>query len=343
MAEIKSDARPPAAALVTGAETPEGQSVAASLARAGYRICLLRSGQGAPEPSSLPGFDQLKHVSVDLETPDAAGYAAAAARALALLGHATALVHVALPKEALPKDAEAPESALLGAYLGAQAGAFLALGLALLPSLFATQTGTLCVLTRKPESLADAPAGSGALLGALLGAVRELAERTAGTPLRSIALYSEGARAPLEPPALTALTTQLGFEPSPGLIESGWFASLSGPSVSGPLELLSPPLVGVAPPVAAAAPAAAPAPAPGRDRIAVQLAQTFRSAFGLAPNEDVSNLRIGSVKRWDSLGHLKLMMEVEQALRVRLPADALSKIQSYRDLERAVRANLPAK
>jgi hypothetical protein len=43
------------------------------------------------------------------------------------------------------------------------------------------------------------------------------------------------------------------------------------------------------------------------------------------------------------LGHLKLMMEVEQAPRVRLPADALSRIQSYKDLEKAVRANLPAK
>src|SRR5690349_19429851 len=107
MAEIKSDAKPAAAALVTGAETPEGQSVAASLARAGYRICLLSSGQAGPEPSSLPGFERLKHVSVNLETPDAAGYAAAASRALALLGHVTALVHVSIPEDA--KGAEAPE------------------------------------------------------------------------------------------------------------------------------------------------------------------------------------------------------------------------------------------
>jgi acyl carrier protein len=342
MAEITSDAKPPAAALVTGADTPEGQSVAASLARAGYRICLLQAGQGGPDPSSLPGFDRLKHGAVQLETPDAAGYAAAAKRALALLGHATALVHVVFPREAPATEpgADAPDPAALPADLGAQAGAFLALGLALLPSLFATQTGTLCVLARKPGSLAGAPAGSAARLGALLGAVQELAERTAGTPLRSIALYTEG---PLAAPALTALTAQLGFEPAPGLVDSGWFASISGPSVSGPIDLLSPPPAAAAP-LAAAAPAApAPAATPGKDRIAVQLAQTFRSAFGLAPNADVSSLRIGSVKKWDSLGHLKLMMEVEQALRVRLPADALSKIQSYTDLERAVRANLPAK
>jgi hypothetical protein len=48
-----------------------------------------------------------------------------------------------------------------------------------------------------------------------------------------------------------------------------------------------------------------------------------------------------AVKRRGSLRHLASMMEVEQALRVRLPADALSHIQSYEDLEKAVRANLP--
>ena len=55
------------------------------------------------------------------------------------------------------------------------------------------------------------------------------------------------------------------------------------------------------------------------------------------------DLKVGDIKRWDSLGHLKLMMEVEQSLRVRLPADALSRIQSFKDLEQAVRANLPAR
>ena len=78
------------------------------------------------------------------------------------------------------------------------------------------------------------------------------------------------------------------------------------------------------------------------DRVGQKLAQTFRAAFGLAPHVDVSSCAVGSVPRWDSLGHLKLMMEVEQALRVRLPAEALGRIQSYRDLEKAVRAYLPA-
>jgi acyl carrier protein len=60
----------------------------------------------------------------------------------------------------------------------------------------------------------------------------------------------------------------------------------------------------------------------------------------LAPSVDLGGCVVGGVPRWDSLGHLKLMMEVERALRVRLPAEALAKIQSYRDLERAVRAQL---
>ena len=64
--------------------------------------------------------------------------------------------------------------------------------------------------------------------------------------------------------------------------------------------------------------------------------------FGLGPSVDLAGCVVGSVPRWDSLGHLKLMMEVERSLRVRLPAEVLAKIQSYRDLERAVRAQLSA-
>ncbi|HKO89777.1 MAG TPA: acyl carrier protein, partial [Polyangiaceae bacterium] len=88
--------------------------------------------------------------------------------------------------------------------------------------------------------------------------------------------------------------------------------------------------------------ASAPAPAAAQDRISERLAQTFRATFGLAAGVDLRGCVVGSVPRWDSLGHLKLMMEVERALRVRLPAEALAKIQSYRDLEQAVRAHLSA-
>ena len=355
MTQIKSDARPAPAALLTGAETPEGQSLALSLGRAGFRVCLLQlpAGEGARrgavlEPSTLPGHDKLQHVAVVADGLDGASLARAAQRAEELLGHVTAFVHVALPGTEPAASPNGPASdtldtAAFSIELARQAGAFLALGLAVLPGMFGTQTGVVCLL-----SSADAAAvGQSALLGALLGATRELSERCSGTPLRSIALLTKGPRAALEAPALAQLVAQLGgAAPEQHALDNGWVASLAEASLKGPIDFLRP-----APPaqVLAAAPApaaAASAPArgaPGKDRVAVQLAQTFRAAFGLAPNQDVQNLKVGDIKRWDSLGHLKLMMEVEQSLRVRLPADALSRLQSYKDLEKAVRANLPAR
>jgi acyl carrier protein len=179
--------------------------------------------------------------------------------------------------------------------------------------------------------------------------VRQLADHHEGTELRSIALLTEsGPRRALSGAASAALVNQLGFERAAGLIESGWFLRLGPPGVKGPIELLRPPPAPSAAPSATTSPhVGQAAPSPGgapahNDRLGEKLAQTFRSAFGLPPGADVSNLAIGSVKRWDSLGHLKLMMEVEQALRVRLPAEALARIQSYRDLEKAVRAYMPA-
>jgi acyl carrier protein/NAD(P)-dependent dehydrogenase (short-subunit alcohol dehydrogenase family) len=355
MVEIASGGRPAPAAVVTGVHTAEGRSVASWLARAGYRVCLLTTaepwhGQGHLEPSALPGHDRLKHaaVSVDAFAFDAASLARAAERAQDLLGQVTALVHVALPAvgaSAPSRHADVLDSAAFTSALAAQAGAFLALGLALLPEMFGTQTGTLCLLTSAAPSSAGLPAapGGGALFGAALGAVRELAERTAGTALRSIALYTDGPRGSLSPPALAALEAQLGFEVMPGWIESGWFSSLSTPRVQGPIDLARLPRPHAAPAVSVARPAMPVEPAVGRDRLTLQLAHTFRAAFGLAPDVDVSHLGVGTVQRWDSLGHLKLMMEVEQALRVRLPADALALIRSFKDLENAVRANLPAR
>lgn len=359
MAGMRSDAQPAPAALVTGADTPEGQSIAIALARAGYRVCLLTTAgsaggqavgaRGALEPSSLPGHERLRHESVPLESFDAAALTRAAQRAQDLLGHVTALVHVALPAPVAPLSAgqaagDELDSAAFAAELASVAGAFLSLGVALLPGMFGTQTGVACLLTAGATAgFADAAPGSGAVLGAALGAVRELADRTAGTPLRSIALYTDGARGALPAPALALLEAQLASEAVPGRVASGWFSSLTSPSVRGPIEFLRPPPAPVAVAAAVTAAAAPGSVAPATDRVAVQLAQTFRTAFGLAPNADVSNLAVGTVKKWDSLGHLKLMMEVEQTLRVRLPAESLARIVSYKDLEKAVRANLPAR
>jgi hypothetical protein len=156
---------------------------------------------------------------------------------------------------------------------------------------------------------------------------------------------------PLGAAALGMLCAELAPEGAPAQLPNGSFASLRAPLAGGPIELLRPAppvpvpghvLAAPVPPAPSVAATNAPsAAAPNAsDRVGERLAQTFRATFGLAPNVDLQGCAIGSVPRWDSLGHLKLMMEVERALRVRLPADALAKIQSYRDLEQAVRAHL---
>jgi hypothetical protein len=354
MAEVQTGTKPKPATLLTGFETPLGRSAALALARAGQRLCVIRGDGGSPELglSELPGHDRLQHqgLAVDLADPAAVQYAAR--EASTRLGQITALVHVPAPAiHPAPEGLDAQRFALA---LQRGAGAFLGLGLALLPEMFATQTGSLCVLTSAPPaggSWASLEVGAAALLGALLGAVAQLADRCAGTPLRSFLLHtSDAALAASAQTALLAQLSDLAELPASkrsaetALIENGARASLLVPSLRGRIDLLSAPLV-AAPVAAAEAPRVANGAHTGNgaaapDRIAERVGQVFRSVFGLAAGVDLAGCVVGSVPRWDSLGHLKLMMEVERSLRVRLPAEALAKIQSYRDLEQAIRAQL---
>lgn len=357
MADVQTGPKPKAAALVTGFETALGRSAAVALARAGHRLCVIRSAGAGLELGDLPGHERLQHQGIVLDLADAEAAPRALEHALGWLGQITAFVHVAAP---LPEPP--PESLDLQRFVRSMqrgAGAFLGLGLGLLPEMFATQTGALCVLTSAPSpgsSFARSEVGAGALLGALLGAVAELADRCAGTPLRSFLLHTaEPSTAALSGSAQSALAAQfaeLGELPASkrsadtALLENGARSSLDVPRQRARIELFSAPVVapsavsGAAGSAAASNGAAPAGVAAGTDRLAERLGQTFRAVLGLAPSVDLAGCLVGNVPRWDSLGHLKLMMEVERALRVRLPAEALAKIRSYRDLERAVRAQL---
>ncbi|MEO8182987.1 MAG: hypothetical protein ABI895_29495 [Deltaproteobacteria bacterium] len=355
MADVQIGMKPKAAALVTGFETALGRSAAVALARAGHRLCVIRSDGGAVELGDVPGHERLQHQGIALDL--AAAAPRALEEALARLGHITAFVHV--PAPALEPPPESFDAERFARLLQRGPGAFLALALGLLPEMFATQTGSLCVLTSAPapgSSFAGSEVGTAALLGALLGAVAQLADRCAGTPLRCFLLHTvEPSTVPLSASAQSAFAAQFADHgelpaskrsPETALLENGARASLAAASLRARIELFATPVV--APAAASVAEGVRGAPgvaapngaAAGPDRIAERLGQTFRTVFGLGPSVDLGGCVIGSVPRWDSLGHLKLMMEVERSLRVRLPAEALAKIQSYRDLERAVRAQL---
>jgi NAD(P)-dependent dehydrogenase (short-subunit alcohol dehydrogenase family) len=344
MADVLTGPKPPPATLLTGFDTPLGRSVAVALARAGQRLCVIRADGpadlGLPE---LPGHERLQHQGITADLSDPVAVQRAAHEAEARLGQVTALLHVVAPRGGPAADGF--EARHFSEQLKRGPAAFLGLCLELLPEMLATQSGSLCVLsaaTPPGGSSASAELGSTALLGALLGAVRQVADRCAGTPLRSLLFCGEEpASVPLPAAALAALTAQFSDAGS-GWLDSGSFLHLSAPRIRGTVDLLGvarPALPAPAASVAAAAPEARALPA-AQDRVSERLAQTFRATFGLAASVDLKSCVVGSVPRWDSLGHLKLMMEVERSLRVRLPAEALAKIQSYRDLEQAVRAHL---
>lgn len=66
------------------------------------------------------------------------------------------------------------------------------------------------------------------------------------------------------------------------------------------------------------------------------LAQTFRKTFGLEEAADLEAASMDTVSRWDSLGHLKLAMELNQSLGVHLSGEALGNISTYPALRHAV-------
>ena len=68
----------------------------------------------------------------------------------------------------------------------------------------------------------------------------------------------------------------------------------------------------------------------------IRLETLFRKMFRLDPEADLSQASMDTVEHWDSLGHLKLAMEIDQTLKVKLPGDRLGSIQTFPELKAAV-------
>lgn len=344
MVEVDTGPSPTPAALISRFDLPLGFEAARVLAANGYRLVLLHpdAGAGREQRGELPS-GVCEHEVIQIDPDEPTSYGAALAEAELRLGSLTAVVHVAASDGPEPGDDFSPSG--FERAIGQGAGALLSLGLRALPGMLGTQTGTICALfpaAAAGQPLEGAGVGDAASVGALLGAVRELARHCEGSPLRVLLLCAppggaEG-RAWSDEQA-REFSDQLG---EAGDLPTGHFGELCVPASRLEIRLLEPPVL---PPPAPSSPPASGVASVGEaeamDRLSETLAATFRAAFGLAADAQVVECEVGSVTRWDSLGHLKLMMEVEQALGVRLPADALSRIQSYRDLEDAVRATLP--
>lgn len=106
------------------------------------------------------------------------------------------------------------------------------------------------------------------------------------------------------------------------------------PAKSAPIRLRPPVPPAALPLVGQKAPAAPTALAPALE---TGLASTFRRVFRLAADADLQGATTDSIAAWDSLGHLRLAMEIEQALGHRIPGERLVHIRSYQDLRAALR------
>jgi acyl carrier protein len=60
-----------------------------------------------------------------------------------------------------------------------------------------------------------------------------------------------------------------------------------------------------------------------------RLAEAFRVALELSPETDVERLALGEHPRWDSIGHMALVAEIENAYGVMLGTEDVRALTSY--------------
>ena len=64
-----------------------------------------------------------------------------------------------------------------------------------------------------------------------------------------------------------------------------------------------------------------------------RLVSVFSDVFGVAIDPRESNVQRTSVAEWDSIGHLRLVLELEEAFQVPLPDEEMLTVNSLRDVE----------
>jgi acyl carrier protein len=60
-----------------------------------------------------------------------------------------------------------------------------------------------------------------------------------------------------------------------------------------------------------------------------RLRAAFREALDLAPDTDPSGLSFRNHPSWDSLGHMALVVAIEEEFRVEIDADQLIRLDSF--------------
>ena len=55
----------------------------------------------------------------------------------------------------------------------------------------------------------------------------------------------------------------------------------------------------------------------------------FREAFELSEDADLASLKYQSIDEWDSIGHMSLMSELEDAFDIEIKTEDLIRFESY--------------
>ncbi len=59
------------------------------------------------------------------------------------------------------------------------------------------------------------------------------------------------------------------------------------------------------------------------------LKSAFADGLGIAPDADIENLQYRGIPQWDSIAHLQLVMEIENAFEVMLPTEDVIDLSSF--------------
>ena len=74
-----------------------------------------------------------------------------------------------------------------------------------------------------------------------------------------------------------------------------------------------------------------------------RLAAVFEKVFDLDPSDFSEKLVPEDVLRWDSLGHMSMVMELEEKFEIEIPEEDLESIKTVGDLVAHIEAKLAEK
>jgi hypothetical protein len=331
--------QPSRRALITGATGRIGRELCFEMAKDGWRLIL--AGRDQQKLSALKGQVDSVGKGSEILVADLGNSSetASAVRTAMQSGDIDLFIHLASPAplEANGQgDSEDAEAMMRVNYF-----AFLEIARALLPGMLARQDG--CIVGALSDLVASpARSESHAYIGAKLalsGAISMFADGCANTGIRCIGF------APGHSLTATAIVDTLKKVISNKEVENGAALLLGqdGPrsAVLSPwakqerkrVESVENGAVASTPPAADPKAIERQAAISRADAQAdTTLREIFRRVFVLDDSVDLAGCRWGTVEKWDSLGQLKLLMEVEQAFEVSLPSDFVVKVSSYNEL-----------